>query len=403
MRDWIRTLFDGRPTWMNALMVFSGYMAFVYCPWDIFIKPAAHDEEVWFGIMMTGGWAKVGALAHWAVYAAGAYGFRKMRPWMWPWASVYAGQVAFGMLVWSWVYGLGGFLGFLVGLIVLVPFGLLTLALWQARDLFHAKRPSLRDRYGDWGLVTGASAGIGAEFARALARDGVSVVLTARRGERLRDLAAELEKSHQVSTRVVEADLADPAASDQLVAAVADLEIGVLVNNAGFGYAGRFDKLDGQRLLDMVNVNCTAPLVLTSKLLPGMLERGRGAVVITGSAAGHQPLPLHGVYSATKAFDLFLGESLAVEMRDLGVDVVVLEPGSTETEFQQVAGEIAHSGETPYQVVQVALDALGRQPSVISGGFNWLRSNAATRLLPRPMVAYIARDVMAKQTPADML
>jgi short-subunit dehydrogenase len=401
MRDWLRYLFDGRPWWMNALMVFSGYMAFVYCPWDIFVKPTAIDEEVWLGIRFHGGWAKVGGLLHWAVYAAGAYGFRQMRSWMFPWAAVYVGQVAFAMLVWNWIY-VGGFLGFLLGLIGVVPFGFLALTLWNARSLFQGEHRTLRERYGEWALVTGASAGIGAEFARALARDGVSVVLTARRVERLRKLAAELEKNHNVSTRVVQADLADAGAAEHLAGAVADLEIGILVNNAGFGASGRFDRLDPQRLHDMVQVNCVAPVVLTSRITPGMLERGRGAVVITGSVAGRQPLPLHGVYSATKAFDLLFGESLAVEMRDLGIDVVVIEPGSTETEFQQVAGEIAHAGEPAYQVVAVALDSLGRQPSVVSGWGNWLRANLATRLAPRTLVAYVARDMMARQTPADL-
>jgi uncharacterized protein len=398
MREWLRAIFHGRPWWMNALMVFSAYMAFVYVPWDFFLKAAASDEEVFFGIRFHGAAAKLLEPLHFAIYLAGAYGFRKMRPWMWPWAAVYVGQVALSMLLWNWIY-VGGFVGFLLGVMAFVPFGLLTALLWDSRDKFQGARPSLRERYGEWALVTGASAGIGAEFARALARDGMNVVLTARREERLRELAAELEKAYSVTTRIVSADLARPEEVERLASEVSELGISVLVNNAGFGYAGRFDKLDAPRLRQMVEVNCVAPVVLTSRLVPGMLGRGRGAVVITGSVAGRQPLPLHGVYSATKAFDLLFGESLAVELRGSGVDVVVLEPGSTSTEFQQVAGEIGHPGEPAEDVVAVALDALGRQPSVVSGWFNWLRANLATRVLPRSLVAYIARDVMAAQTP----
>jgi short-subunit dehydrogenase len=400
MQEWLRALFAGRPWWMNALMVFSGYMAFVYLPWDVLVKPAAVDEEVWFGIRFHGGAAKFLALFHWAIYAAGAYGFRHMRAWMWPWAAVYAGQVALGMLVWNWVY-VGGFLGFLLGVVAFVPFALLTSALWNARPLFQAERPKLRERYGGWALVTGASSGIGAAFARALAREGVSVVLSARREERLRELAAELEKSHAVQTRVLAADLSDPDEMERLARAVEDLELGVLVMNAGFGAAGRFDRLDPVRLREMVQLNCLAPVWLTARLLPGMLGRGRGAVVVTGSVAGRQPLPLHGVYSASKAFDLLFGESLAVELRPLGIDVVVLEPGSTETEFQRVAGEIAHPGESAEEVVRVALDALGRQPSVVPGWWNWLRANLGARLLPRSLLAHVARDVMAGRIPPD--
>ena len=168
------------------------------------------------------------------------------------------------------------------------------------------------------------------------------------------------------------------------------------------GGVGRFDKLDADRLREMVNLNCLAPMLLTNQLVPALMARGRGAIVITGSVAGRQRLPLHGVYSATKAFDLMLGESLYVEMRELGIDVLVLEPGPTLTEFQEVAGEIAHEGQSAAEVVETALRALGRQPSVISGWMNWLRANAATRVGPRPMVAYGARAVMEVQTPADM-
>jgi short-subunit dehydrogenase len=386
---------------MNALMVFCGYMAFVYVPWDFLLKPAAVDEEVWFGIRLHGFWAKFTEPLHWAIYALGWYGFRHMKGWMWPWAAVYAGQVALGMLLCNFVY-VGGFGGVVLGVASFVPFAALTVALWQADALFGAVRPPLRERYGEWGLVTGASAGIGAEFARALAREGLSVVLTARREERLRELASELEKTYHVATRVVAADLADPAGPARVADAVADLEIAVLVNNAGFGAAGRFEKLDPERLRRMVQLNCLAPVLLTHRLLPAMRSRGRGAIVVVGSVAGHQALPLHGVYSATKAFDLLFGESLAVELEDHGIDVLVLEPGSTETEFQEVARETPHPGQSPAEVVAVALEALGRRHSVISGWFNFLRTHAGERLAPRRLVTSAAEEIIAAQVPEDL-
>ena len=401
MRRWLRALFAGRPTWMNVLMVFCGYMAFVYVPWDFFFKPVALDEEVWFGLRLHGWAAKFTEPLHWAIYAAGWYGFRNLKGWMWPWAAVYAGQVALGMLLWNWIY-VGGFGGFVLGLVAFVPFAGLTWALWQADSLFGAARAPLRERYGDWALVTGASAGIGAEFARALARDGLSVVLTARREDRLRELADELEKTYHVATRVVAVDLGDAAGADRVADAVADLEIAVLVNNAGFGASGRFEKLDPNRLREMIQLNCLAPVLLTHRLLPGMRARGRGAVVIVGSVAGHQGLPLHGVYSATKAFDLMFGESLAVELEDHGIDVLVLEPGPTETEFQQVARETPHVGQSAAEVVATALDALGNRHTVISGWFNWLRTNAAQRLAPRRMVTSAAEEIIRAQTPEEL-
>jgi hypothetical protein len=107
------------------------------------------------------------------------------------------------------------------------------------------------------------------------------------------------------------------------------------------------------------------------------------------------------VYAASKAFDSLFGEALAVELRGSGIDVLVVEPGATDTEFQQVAGETAHPGESPVRVVEVALESLGRQSSVVTSWRDWLRANLATRLLPRPLVAHIARDFVAGFTPED--
>ena len=398
---WLRDRTAGRPGWMNALMFFCAFMAFVYCPWDLFVKPAAVDEEVWFGVRFHGAWAKILAVPHLVVYAGMTYGFWRMRPWMHPWAAVYWGQVAVGMLVWSLLYE-EGVSSVVLGLASFAVFGALTLALWRAQPLFQAGRESLRERYGDWAVVTGASAGIGAEFARALAREGISCVLAARREERMRALADELEKEHGVQTRVVGVDLSEPGGAGELADAVADLPIAIVVNNAGYGLAGRFSELDGERMRRMVTLNCAAPVVLTHRLLPGMLERGRGAVIVVGSIAGSQPLPLHAVYGATKAFDAHFGESLWGELQGTGVDVLVLEPGSTESEFHDRAGELPHAGQPASEVVATALDALGQQPTVVAGWFNWARAAAARRLLPRSTQALVARQVIESQTREEL-
>jgi hypothetical protein len=400
MDSWLREVLGRRPPWMNALLVFCAFMAAVYVPWDLFLKPVPHDQEVWFGIMLTGWEAKAGALAHWAIYAMGTYGFLRMRSWMWPWAAAYAAEIAFSTFAWSVVH-VGGWRGWVVAPLFCAPLAAIALLLWHARDQFGRKRRSLKARYGDWALVTGASAGLGAEFARAIAAEGMSCVLTARREGRLRELAAELEKNHHVATRVVAVDLAAADGADRLAAAVSDLPIALLVNNAGFGYAGRFEKLDLERLRAMVQVNCMAPVVVTRRLLPAMRARGKGAILITGSVAGRQPLPLHGLYAATKAFDQFLGESLWAELRGSGIDVLVLEPGPTATEFFEMAGETRETGEPPRGVVELALDSLGYQPSVVSGWFNYLRANLA-RVFPRSVTALVAQRVVRENTPAAM-
>jgi hypothetical protein len=419
MRDWLRRQLGRRPWWMNLLLFFCAYMAFIYVPWDLMMKPTRFDEEVWFGVRFHGAAAKWLELPHWFVYGAGTYGFWRMRRWMWPWAALYTAQVALSFFLFPILYGVGrgsrrsafdliardGFGAWLASLewpaiaAAIVgggAFALLARALWRARDRFQPRERSLRERYGEWALVTGASSGIGAEFARALAQGGVSLVLAARRADRLEALAKELREKPGVQVRCVPCDLASEAGVRALLAAVTDLDVALLVNNAGVGYVGRFHEQDPARLAAMVQLNCAAPVALTAALLPKMVERRRGAVIFTGSVSGSQPLPLHALYSATKVFDNFLGESLWGELQGTGVDVLSLLPGSTETEFAAAADELPHAGASAADVVADALDALGQQPSVINGWFNWLRANAGMRLLPRSVLALLAKGVISK-------
>lgn len=401
MREWFYDVFRERPWWMSATLIFCAYMAFLYVPWDLFVKPVARDEEVWFGIELHGWAAKLAALPHWFVYGAAVYGFRRRRPWMAIWAPAYAAQIAISIFVWK-ALETGGNAGLIRGLLFALPMLGLTYAFWSARGYFAPRPLGLVKRYGAWALVTGASSGIGAELARQIAADGMNVVLSARRRDRLVHLAEDLEKELGVATRIVVADLAERADQAALIAAVADLEVGLLVNNAGLGYQGRFDLQDGEQLRRLVAVNCEAPLVLTHAIAKGMCERGRGAVLFTGSAAGHQALPLHAVYAATKAFDRILGESLWGELRASNIDVTVLEPGATESEFHAVARQLAHPGERVDVVARAGLEALGQQPSVLVGWRNWLRANLATRLLTRPIAIHAAHAVMEAQTPEEM-
>ncbi len=393
-----RAVLAQRPWWMNGLLCFCLYMTFVYVPWDLFVKPVAKDEEVWFGILFHGWSAKLLAIPHWLVYAAGSVGFLRRKRWMWPWAAVYAAQVAIGMIVWPLLY-VGDVRGVIAAVASGAVFGTITVALWRARSLFRPLDVRPCERYGAWALVTGASSGIGREFARALARGGMNVALTARRADRLHELAAEIEKANGVRTRVLPLDLQQPGGAELLAGAVADLEVGVLVNNAGFGSIGSLTEQDPARVRAMVELNCTAPAVLTRALLPAMIERKRGAVIFVGSVAGMLPMPFHALYSATKAFDNFMGEALYEELRGSGVDCLALEPGSTETEFQQAAGEKAHAGEAPVEVVHAALESLGRAPAIVPGWFAWLRANIGLRLLSRPLLLAAVRRATETRLP----
>ena len=189
-------------------------------------------------------------------------------------------------------------------------------------------------------LVTGASAGIGAELARCFARDGAGLVLVARRADRLRALADELRARHRSEVTVLPADLAEPGAGERITADLAERGIGVdvLVNNAGFGGRGRLVELDPARQLDMVQVNVAALVDLSLRLLPAMVARGRGGILNVGSQAGFLPGPRMAVYYATKAFVLSFTEALAEELRGTGVTATLLAPGPVATEFADIAG-----------------------------------------------------------------
>jgi len=188
-------------------------------------------------------------------------------------------------------------------------------------------------------LVTGASSGIGVDLARELARDGHDLVLTARTMAPMERLAAELE-AHGAGTVVIAADLGKPGGAAELANEIETrgLVVDVLVNNAGLGAVGRFDQIVPLRIGEMLQVNIVALTELTRLLLPGMVARRHGKVMLVASTAGFQPGPRMAVYCATKAYVLSFGEAIAYELRGTGVTVTVLCPGATATNFFKVAG-----------------------------------------------------------------
>ena len=241
-------------------------------------------------------------------------------------------------------------------------------------------------------LVTGASAGLGVEFARRLSERGHRLVLVARRKERLDELAKELGNA-----RAVAADLSKKDAAAKLMADVeANGEtVDVLINNAGFGLIGRFAELDARREREMIDLNAGALADLCRAVVPAMIGRKSGAILNVASTAAFQPGPKMAVYFATKAFVLSLSEALHEELKPHGIKVTCLCPGPTRTEFGEVAGFGGNSlfervAMTAPKVVDAGLKALDSNRAVVVTGVINKVGAASTRFAPRSVVRKIA-------------
>ena len=213
-------------------------------------------------------------------------------------------------------------------------------------------------KYGPAAIVTGASSGIGRSFARLLAEAGFQLLLPARRIDRLKDLAAELEAAHGVSVVPLEVDLNSTEAVETIFAATAAMDVGLLINNAGFRDAGQYQDIDPARAASMIDINAKLPVLLTHRMLPRLLERGRGGLLFTGSVEANMGLPFSCVYAATKAFIRSLGEGLWGELQGHNIDVLVIEPGSTDTENYARQGLDPSASDAVWQPDDVARTGL---------------------------------------------
>jgi uncharacterized protein len=251
-------------------------------------------------------------------------------------------------------------------------------------------------------LITGASAGLGMEFATRFAQRGADVVLVARRADRLSALADELERAHGVNATAIGLDLASPDAAARLRRELDDRGIRVqsLVNNAGFGMKGGFAEADAERVARMVQLNVVALVGISREFLPAMVADGRGVLINIASTGAYQPCPNMAVYGATKAFVLSFTEALAYETKESGLGVLALSPGATRTEFFDVVGTAdAAVGryQTPEQVVSLAFRELDRRdtpPSVVSGLANAVTAKLVG-VMPRRLALSISGRVLA--------
>ena len=250
-------------------------------------------------------------------------------------------------------------------------------------------------------LITGASRGIGLELAKECARHGHDVVLVARHQDALEAAAGLIEGKYNVRAIVVRADLSDPAAPSEIFAAMIaqQIEVHMLINNAGFGLGGEFLETDLEREVDMIQVNVTALTRLTKLFLPPMVKRRSGRVMNVASTAAFQPGPLMAVYYATKAYVLSFSEAIAEELRNTGVTVTALCPGATATGFAETA-QISNTRlfqklgvANPVDVARYGYKAMMRGDRVAIPGWRDKLMIQSERFAPRTLVTAIARKV----------
>jgi uncharacterized protein len=243
-------------------------------------------------------------------------------------------------------------------------------------------------REGATALVTGASSGIGTEIARGLARRGYGITLVARREERLLELAKELGEDSDVPAGVIACDLGERDEREHLAGELVKLEldVAILVNNAGFGYTGDFVSAPRERQVSMVALNCEAVVDLSSRYLPGMVGRGEGAVINIASTAAFQPLAGSATYAATKAFVLNFSEAVHQELNGTGVTVTAISPGPVRSEFAEQAGIGGAEERTPGMIwmtaedlAEEAIDAVDKGKRAVVPG----RINQATSIIGR--------------------
>ncbi|MEM7117852.1 MAG: SDR family oxidoreductase [Chloroflexota bacterium] len=257
-----------------------------------------------------------------------------------------------------------------------------------------------KEKYGPWALVTGASSGIGREFAKQLAEKGVNVVVAARRKSRLAMLVRELEKTHGVQTRVIEVDLTAPDYLATVSQETADLDIGLLINNAGSAAPGAFLKQSLGERTRVTQLNVLAPMQLAHHFGSQMSQQGRGGIIFVSSMAAYTGSPYLANYAATKAYLLQFGEALSVELKPKGVDVLVLSPGATRTEMAEMDGtdmsKVPMTWMTAEAVAEVGLKALGQKTAVIPGTLNNMMTTMMTRIMPRKAALTMFGSMMAK-------
>ncbi len=254
-----------------------------------------------------------------------------------------------------------------------------------------------KKKYGPWALITGASSGIGEEYAKQLAAKGLNIALVARRKDRMDEIATEIEKKFNIKVRVIAVDLLAENFMEEIKSKTDDIEIGLFVSNAGMLYIGNYMDNSLENDLRMIDLNVRVPAILTHHFVQKMIERKRGGIIYTASMLGFMGTPYASTYAGTKAHEITKGEGLAHELKPFGIDVLTLNPGLTETEMTDVYDFSAMPMKLmkAAPVAKSAIDALGKKvlvtPSFMNNMMNWMSKRLMSRRMNTKMFGWFMK------------
>ena len=264
----------------------------------------------------------------------------------------------------------------------------------EGKDMKESK---MYKKYGPWAVITGATGGIGAEFANQLAGEGINIVLVARNEKNLSVKAKEIETKFGVKAKMVQADLSNQEGINKVIDATSDLDVGLLIPNAGMENNGYFVDVNFQSALKEIQINVTSVFALTHHFSNKMVKKSRGGIILVSSMLGHMATPYFSNYSGTKAYVLMLGTSLYSELKSNGVDITVLSPGLTNTAMAKSVKSkynLPMPTMSPVYTAGVAIKALGRKPVVIPGVINNMMMVTMNKLLSVPAAIKSASMMM---------
>ncbi len=244
-----------------------------------------------------------------------------------------------------------------------------------------------KEKYGSYALITGASSGIGAEFAKQLAQKGLNLVLIARRKKRLEKLKQEIQSKNEVIIKIIELDLLSDNFLDSIRKVTDNLDIGLLINSAGLMYIGNYLDSSLEKDLQMINLNIKVPAIFTKHFAPKMVDRNKGGLIYIASMLGYMGTPYSTIYAGTKAYEIVKGEGLAYELKPYNIDVLTVNPGLTKTEmtanndFSGMPMKLMK----PNIVAKTAIDSLGKKVLVTPGIMNRMMNWMSKRIMSRKM------------------